>query len=224
MIKKKTGVWGSVLLLIALTFLVQSVYAVGITIRQEAILISEGETGCVAYGVFNSKGENISVSAVPSSEIAQFFAYSNPDVLDVPGETERGEALPLEVCFSVPEDFYSEDRSCLGEQEEFEGFVNLIAAGEGGSGGSATAFPVRGGLSVRVKCVPNPFNYTLALLIASIVLAIAIILLLILRPKSSKVKPAAAFSSGDKPAGARESSDAGTGYSGYGSSSEPREQ
>jgi len=189
MLSKKIGVYGVFVVLVAVAFLAQGVYGLGITISQESILVPEGETGCVSYGIFNSAGEDISVQAVVSDGLSEFLDYTNPEVLDVSGNTEKGEAVPIEICFSVPVEIYDEDKSCLGEQKEFEGFITLVEGGEGSAGGSATSFGVKGELKLIAKCVPNPFNYALVLIITAIVLAIAIVVLLILKSRKKSVAP-----------------------------------
>ena len=171
--------------------LASSVSAVGLVYGQQYLSADEGGSVCITYKVFNSLSEDASVEVSVAGELEEVISSIEPETQLVPGNTLPGSAIPIEVCFRVPDNIYAGDRDCTGPLKDYSGHAlfSQVPLSTGGSG-SATSVAVSAPLILRVECVPDTTNYNFIYPIISVILAVLIIIALVVRFRSKAVPTA----------------------------------
>ena len=150
-------------------FLVSSVNAgVGIKWAGEPILVEQGETSCVSYKVYNPWPEGTDVKLELSDELSSILSTRGAESVFIPADTSSSEAIPVEFCFAVPSDLYTEDcilglfckQECSGESKVYDGEVIVSSFSKGKNSGSATEASVLAPLKLKVSCDDSRRNYT----------------------------------------------------------------
>lgn len=167
----------SIVLLLLMTSLVSA--GVGLRWEEQSRQIYAGERTCMTYSVYNPFDSDEYVAISVSEELETVLDLQELEGTLIPAQTSSSEAVPVEFCFTTPEDVYprdcwvgsGEDGSfnlfcktlCEGqEQKAFEGevVVSSVPAPQevSGAGGSATAMAVSAPLNLRVQCRESPRN------------------------------------------------------------------
>ncbi len=174
---------------------------VGILWDQQSSLVPEKTRTCLTYKVYNPWPEDSYVQIQLSEELQGIIESIEAETKYVPAQTSSSEAIPVEFCFKTPR-VYTRDCSlfdkfickqeCTEERKEFNGDVEIIeVSGKtkvGGTVGSATQMSVSAPLTIRVKCIPYPRNYSLIYIIVSLIALILLITNIIKEKKKSNKK------------------------------------
>ena len=172
----------------------------GIVINQQSEIVPENKNFCIEnnYMVYNPWPEDSYVKINITGEVQSIVSSMKAEEKYVPAGTSSKQAIPIGFCFKTPKLF---DRDCwlFGKfickldcngknNKEYSGNVVISEISKNSAGmGSATSASVSGPITLRVKCVSSPRNYSLIILALGIPVAILLIIHLI-RKRNKKNK------------------------------------
>jgi len=149
-----------ILSLVVLILMIPAVDAgVGIVYGVERAEIEEELVTCVAYGVYNPWEDNATVKVSARGEFANFTMES--ETVDIPSRTKHQDALPIDICFDIPETY---EKECLfwkigckkecGEEVQYQGEIvaSEVVEYAGGVTGSKVTGAVTAPLTLRINC------------------------------------------------------------------------
>ena len=165
---------------------VVSAGGIGIHSTSSGLLINEGESECVTFGIYNPDVADNELEFMVSEELEPFLDSISPESMNVPANTESENSLPVELCFSDPDDLFKGDRSCSEGVREYAGKF-IVRESSDGSGGSSVVFDVPRDFTLRAQCVPDSVSYSLLIIIIVIIIVIIVILVFVLRGKKNTV-------------------------------------
>ncbi len=158
----------------------------GIKYSEQSVMVKEGETACLTYGVYNPWDDQTYATIGLSDNLKEILTVQDVESKVLPAQTSSDEAIPIKFCFKVPR-VYSRDcsvgsficeQTCEEPQVEYSGevVVSSIPAPTQitGAGGSATKYAVGAPLTVRVSCTPHGRDYTLVYVLLALISALVI--------------------------------------------------
>ncbi|HLC78202.1 MAG TPA: hypothetical protein VJH92_03700 [Candidatus Nanoarchaeia archaeon] len=177
---------------------------VGLKITQGDIKINEGQEGCITPEAYNPFPTGTNVQVVISDELKDVLTEYDSEIKYLPPETSSAEALPIKLCFKVPEVYQRsylvgkviDKVDCTNQpMKEYKGDIILESTPGGtdgaGAGGSATRMSVSQPLVVRVACLSSGWDFTFAYAFAAFLSAGIVGLVLYRRfrtPKDVRLK------------------------------------
>ncbi len=144
---RRNSLLTSLVILLVLMTPALAVKGVGIKFGLEYTTLSAGQETCLDYKVYNPWDEDVKIELAAGGELEPFFESSEKK--DVAAHTSSGEAIPLEICFSLP----------AMSEEECEGvtYVGEVLAREAvtstvGGTGSAAVVVASAPLTIEPIC------------------------------------------------------------------------
>jgi len=138
---------------------------IGIKWFTESEPVNEGEQKCLVYGLYNPFDTDVKGFLEATRDLTSIYQAEEPKL--VPANTSSKEALPAQICFSIPK-VYKEDsfygflpqRQCGVEDVMLKGEVVAAYKLSDGAGlGSATGASFAAPLKLQVRCDPVDRNW-----------------------------------------------------------------
>lgn len=180
---------------------------IGIFVKQQSLMLNEGEEGSLSIGVYNPYSTEGNVEVGVSDDLKDVLVMEEAEVKYLPPYTSSQNAIPLSFYFKVPKVYTREyssipligrviDRNLCNEPtKEYAGEVVVksmpLEKGMSGTGGSATTMEISHPMTVRVACNPYGWDYTIVYSVAAFLSAGIIGLVLFRRyrkPKEQRIK------------------------------------
>jgi len=175
-------------LILAILFIGIVSAGIGIKWGEEFVEVVEAEQTCLSYGAYNPWPEDSYLKIGVSEELEEILEVNEGESILVPSDTGSGEAIPINLCFYVPEIYEKSclfgslfcEKRCDGEREVISGEVLITEVRTSSSVGQSSAIvaSVSAPLEVEIICSPHSKNLSLMYLGMSII-AIFIVALVI---------------------------------------------
>ena len=167
--------------------LVSARKGVGLVWSTQTEVVEEGSVHCIEYGVYNPWDEDVNAMLTASEDFSEIITDEESDTKAIVAKTYHDSAIPVELCFRVPE-VYAEDclvgglfceQKCEELEKNYRGEIVVSESKEdtslgGGAAGSSTALGVSAPLSLKVRCIAHSRDWTL-LYASLLIIALAIL-------------------------------------------------
>jgi hypothetical protein len=180
---------------------------IGIFVKQQSLMLNEGEEGSLSVGAYNPYSTEGNVQVSVSEELQEVLVMKDADIKYLPPYTYSQDAIPLNFYFKVPKVYTRQYASipligkaidkleCTEPIKEYDGEVIIesvpLENSLTGAGGSAAKASISHEMTVRVACNPYGWDYSVVYITVA-VLSVGIIGLVLFRryrkPKDQRIK------------------------------------
>ncbi len=150
---------------------------IGLKWSTESEFVSEGQEKCVSYGIYNPFDTDVNGYLRGTKDLSTIYRAEEPKLIS---GTSSSEAIPTEICFTVPPTYEEESilgflpqKKCPEKNAEIRGeVVAAYTLGAGVGTGSATGASFAAPLRLRVRCTPIERSWTPVYIIAGVFLVV----------------------------------------------------